>query len=307
MWLELESKNKNAGAAAGTRKNKKQKKTHPTSLSTEPSPQPTSSADESTTATPTTTTTTAIPPTPTSSLPPTPTTTTTTTIPPTTSIPSVITTEDHVGTGPAPKKTTTQAAGKQPKSATRRGSGPATTTTATTTTMTMTPSLPPSSVPTKTSSRAYLNEDDEEVGLAPGDKVAARISGEASDIYESLVILASVVRPLDRNRYEIEDEDPGDESEPNPIRKHYKLHRTKITPLPKDFQAHKIMSKGSIVLAMFPDTTTFYPATVEKVPTSANQPYYSLKFENDEEDGKTPLRKVKFNFVIALPTTTSHK
>jgi hypothetical protein len=275
---KLEIKNKAAAAAAGTRKNKKQKKSHPT---------------EQTFTEESVTTTTAAPTTPTPA-PTTPATTTTTTATP---LPE----ESSVAAQP---KKTTQAAGKQPKSgAQRRGSSAPTTTTPATTTTATTTTTPSSTM----SSRAYLNEEEPELGMAPGDKVAARISGEAADIDESLVILASVVRPLDRNRYEIEDEDPGDDSEPNPIRKHYKLHRSKITALPKDFQAHKIMSKGSVVLAMFPDTTTFYPATVEKVPTSANQPYYSLKFENDEEDGRTPSRKVKFNFVIPLPTQTSNK
>lgn len=85
------------------------------------------------------------------------------------------------------------------------------------------------------------------------------------------------------------------------MKKHYKLPRAKIALLPKDFSAHKVIAKGTQVLAMFPDTTTFYPAIVEKAPTNAAQYFYSLRFENDEEDGKTPMRKVKFSFVVPYP------
>jgi len=56
------------------------------------------------------------------------------------------------------------------------------------------------------------------------------------------------------------------------------------------------------VLAMFPDTTAFYPAKVDGGPNRRKPPHYALIFDDDEgDDGKkVPKRLVAPRFVVAL-------
>jgi SAGA-associated factor 29 len=78
--------------------------------------------------------------------------------------------------------------------------------------------------------------------------------------------------------------------------------------------------KGQRVMAIFPETTSFYRAIISKHPTwtsgvsadensgvgNAHKPRVKeviLKFEDDEDaDGKTPHRRVPSRYVIPLPT-----
>ena len=51
---------------------------------------------------------------------------------------------------------------------------------------------------------------------------------------------------------------------------------------------------------MFPDTTTFYPAIVDQAPKKRSTDFL-LKFEDDEEDGDTPSRRVSYKYVVPFP------
>ncbi|KAL0486702.1 hypothetical protein AKO1_001626 [Acrasis kona] len=125
--------------------------------------------------------------------------------------------------------------------------------------------------------------------LKPGEKVAAKASDSGD------WILGSVVKYLaDKKKYEIEDED--DDSN----RKRYKLNKRLVVGLPRLFDASKVFPKGSQVLAMFPNTTTFYPAIVDREPNKQNNFFYMLRFEDDEEDGKVVSRKVTHKHVIPM-------
>merc|ERR1712130_312625 len=85
-------------------------------------------------------------------------------------------------------------------------------------------------------------------------------------------------------------------------KKKYKLPRKHLIPLSREFTEHSVFKKASAVLAMYPDTTTFYPATVTGLPTASNNYTYQIKFEDDQDDsGKTPSRKVSYRFVTKLP------
>ena len=150
------------------------------------------------------------------------------------------------------------------------------------------------------SSDKYLQIEE---GIPPKSKVAARISGASEESgYSGFWILASVLKYYpDKNRYDVIDEDNSDDEETTHTdRKTYKLNKNHIVQLPTDFSQHKPFKKGDQVFAVFPDTTTFYPAIVDTAPTKNSKNYY-LKFEDDEEDGKTPLRKVSFKNVMAIP------
>jgi len=122
------------------------------------------------------------------------------------------------------------------------------------------------------------------------DKVAARVSSDDQ------WILASFIKSLDRNRYEVEDDDVEAE-----VKKRYKLHSSRIVMLPKTLSDHKPYEKGAQVYAVFPDTTTFYPAIVDATPKH-NSPYYQVCFEDDEDDdGNLQVRKISFKNVFLNP------
>lgn len=142
-------------------------------------------------------------------------------------------------------------------------------------------------------SQKEVKSNDEEP--KKGDKVAARVSGD------NFWILASFVQVIDRNKYEVEDEDTeqlSDDSESHQIRKRYKLQKNRIIPLQKVFNDHVIFEKGSSVYAVFPETTCFYSAVIEKQPTQSSQ-FYQVRFEDDEDDNGNPTtRKVSFKYVL---------
>jgi len=131
-----------------------------------------------------------------------------------------------------------------------------------------------------------------------GRQVAARVSKDRD--FPEEWILASIVCFYDsENKYEVEDEDPGDESDPDPIRKHHKLAPQHIIPLPEHPEKAPEYTKGSEVLAMFPNTTSFYKATVVAPPKPRKHVDYILKFaDDDDEKGETPARKVKPKYVL---------
>jgi hypothetical protein len=144
-----------------------------------------------------------------------------------------------------------------------------------------------------------------------GDLVAARAPG--SDDW----ILAKVTGYNPKTqRYEVEDFAPEEE---DAFAKKFQAGHNSVIPLPPDSSlAPPSPSPGSLhgprvylyhpipaktpVLAMFPNTTTFYPA---KVVSSHKKNkvvmFYHLQFDDDHEDGFTPSRKVNAQFVIPYP------
>eukprot|EP00761_Pharyngomonas_kirbyi_P010470 gb/GECH01010490.1/.p1 GENE.gb/GECH01010490.1/~~gb/GECH01010490.1/.p1 ORF type:complete len:269 (+),score=86.64 gb/GECH01010490.1/:1-807(+) len=154
---------------------------------------------------------------------------------------------------------------------------------------------------------SYLFPQEEKRQIPVGRQVAAKISeGDDGDESGDFWILAAVVRYLPaQDKYEVEDEDPGDENDPNPTRKHYLLPTACVIELPTELAA--VYRKHEAVLAMFPTTTTFYPAVVERapVPGRKRQQDYHLKFEDDEENGVIPARPVNFRYVIKLGSSSS--
>jgi SAGA-associated factor 29 len=72
----------------------------------------------------------------------------------------------------------------------------------------------------------------------------------------------------------------------------------------EDTSAH--LRRGDRVLAVFPETTSFYPAVVAKNPkppaNNSNTGWdVVVKFDDDEdENGKNPARRVPARFVLRL-------
>ncbi|CAM9223391.1 unnamed protein product [Chrysoparadoxa australica] len=97
------------------------------------------------------------------------------------------------------------------------------------------------------------------------------------------------------DEYLCEDEDDGSE---------VLIDAEKIIRLQDDLKG---LDKGDEVLAVFPDTTSFYRATIHKMPRPVDKdsgpPEIQVKFVDDEdESGRTPNRKMHPRFVIAVPS-----
>ncbi|EGC36465.1 hypothetical protein DICPUDRAFT_54579 [Dictyostelium purpureum] len=94
-------------------------------------------------------------------------------------------------------------------------------------------------------------------------------------------------------KYEVIDED---EDEP----KRFSVGSKDILQLPSPNNLPQIPLQTK-VLAMFPDTTAFYPAVVVNVHKVKGKPtHYHLHFEDDQENGETPNRRVNAQHVIQL-------
>ncbi|KDO21981.1 hypothetical protein SPRG_12846 [Saprolegnia parasitica CBS 223.65] len=143
-------------------------------------------------------------------------------------------------------------------------------------------------------------KDDAEVptiaDIAIGAQVAARVARS-----HELWILASVVRRDAKTRlYEVEDEDSGDEDTEG--KRHHLVPRDWMIPLPREEEVHAWISFkwNQKVLAMYPSTTSFYPAVVV-IPNPPGSLYVVVCFDDDaDEVGYCPERKVPFRFVTPL-------
>lgn len=77
-----------------------------------------------------------------------------------------------------------------------------------------------------------------------------------------LWILACIVQHIPRsNSYEVEDEDSGDEGEDNGHR-HHIVSANLVVGLPQQSSEWDRYEPKARVLAMYPNTTSFYQATV---------------------------------------------
>jgi SAGA-associated factor 29 len=131
----------------------------------------------------------------------------------------------------------------------------------------------------------------------PGEQVAAKVTRTDEN---GSWILASVQRfYADTETYDVQDEDDT----------------TKLIRLPWSHVmrlstgAEGCFHKGTDCMAIFPETTSFYRAKVSKSPVwklSGTTPMISeviVKFEDDEDDqGRTPHRRVPSRYVIPLPS-----
>lgn len=93
--------------------------------------------------------------------------------------------------------------------------------------------------------------------------------------------------------YEVEDEDPED-----PDKSRHMVTMEEVIPLPEE---KKDLPIGTQVLAMFPNTTSFYTAAISSPPkygrTSEN--HYWVKFADDEDEtGETPIRQIPARHVL---------
>ncbi|KAL9236249.1 hypothetical protein vseg_010943 [Gypsophila vaccaria] len=135
-----------------------------------------------------------------------------------------------------------------------------------------------------------------------GEQVAARITTEESEKDE--YILVKVIH-FDREmkEFEVLDDEPGEDEEGGVQRK-FKLPVSHIIPLPKrnDPSTALEFPTKKEVLAVYPNTTALYKATVVNTNRKKKTDDYVLEFDDDEsEDGSMPRRTVPFYRVVTLP------
>mmetsp|Transcript_10532 Transcript_10532/g.20927 ORF Transcript_10532/g.20927 Transcript_10532/m.20927 type:complete len:247 (+) Transcript_10532:99-839(+) len=129
-----------------------------------------------------------------------------------------------------------------------------------------------------------------------GEQVAAKVS--RSDENGSWILASVQSYSRETETYDVQDEDDVS-----------KLIRLAFTGVMRLGSGSEIFTKGSRVLAIFPETTSFYKAVVSKAPVwSQGRDGTSicseliLKFEDDEDEtGKTPHRRVPSRYVISVP------
>ena len=146
---------------------------------------------------------------------------------------------------------------------------------------------------------AYLrHKGDFEVpdGLHPGDEVAAKVSPT-----ENLWILARILKfHGNTNTYEVADADDAN--------RQYTLPDVQIEQIPDEEEEKgegRKFQKGERVLAMYPDTTSFYPCFITQVPKkTAVQQIYLVQFDDDaDETGVEPHRPCPARYVLVMPNT----
>lgn len=138
--------------------------------------------------------------------------------------------------------------------------------------------------------------------LQPGDHVAANVAEPPG---EAWIITAFIGISSAGGLYEVHDE----EAEPNSANRYF-LEAHNVQPMPRSASCRdeKPQGVGSVVLGVYPGTTTFYRATVVAAPkrTPAGEwDAYTLQFEDDDQGAEpgAPLgRHVDFRHVVPLPS-----
>jgi len=141
-----------------------------------------------------------------------------------------------------------------------------------------------------------------DTSIPKGKLVAARVSKD-KEVPEEWILAAIIAYDDHKGLYEVEDAEHVlglDDYDPNAHRKHYFMAASRIVVLPDTLEKCKDYPKGTEVLAMFPDTTSFYRARVEQAPRGKKTQEYILKFDDDDDEtGITPQRRVSPLYVLS--------
>lgn len=127
-----------------------------------------------------------------------------------------------------------------------------------------------------------------------GDMVAALVKGAEE---EENWILAEVVHfNSTTNKYDVDDIDEEQKDR-------HVLSKRRVVPLPlmranPETDSHALFSKGSIVMALYPQTTCFYKAVVNQLPTTSTEEYEVLFEDATYADGYSPPLNVAQRYVI---------
>ncbi|KAK3283384.1 hypothetical protein CYMTET_8917 [Cymbomonas tetramitiformis] len=148
-----------------------------------------------------------------------------------------------------------------------------------------------------TSSAGRRSSSDQSArNFSAGESVAACVtSSEGTNRW----IVATVVQYMpEREMYQVRDEEAGEGDT-----QVYTLTPGHLVALPKSNSTREQnnLPPGSIVLAVYPGTTTFYKATIVSSARrykSGDYGDYTLEFEDDGDVGGLPQRPVEFRHVV---------
>ncbi|XP_059479569.1 SAGA-associated factor 29 [Neocloeon triangulifer] len=127
-----------------------------------------------------------------------------------------------------------------------------------------------------------------------GDMVAALVKGPEGD---ENWILAEVVSYNMSGKYEVDDIDEEQKDR-------HVLSKRRVMPLPlmranPDTDPNCLFPKSSIVMALYPQTTCFYKAIINRLPVSSMDEYEVLFEDASYPDGYSPPLRVAQRYVIA--------
>ncbi|ORX75548.1 DUF1325-domain-containing protein [Basidiobolus meristosporus CBS 931.73] len=119
-------------------------------------------------------------------------------------------------------------------------------------------------------------------------------------------ILAVVLQFLpEKNKYQVEDA----EVDENGKRMKYNLPLRNIIPLPEEYALDEIseFEVNHVVLALYPNTTCFYKATVVLPPSKISEPEYQGTYRVSFEDDDDVDRFVPIMYVVDMPKSPKQK
>jgi len=131
----------------------------------------------------------------------------------------------------------------------------------------------------------------------PNDKVAARV--KSSDGEENWILAEVVSWVTATNKYEVDDIDAEEGKE------RHVLSKRRIIPLPlkkanPETDPEALFQKGTLVMALYPQTTCFYKALVHDPPKKPQDEYSVLFEDTSYADGFSPPLNVPQRYVIVF-------
>eukprot|EP00039_Didymoeca_costata_P010200 m.136742 g.136742 ORF g.136742 m.136742 type:complete len:437 (+) comp14735_c0_seq12:123-1433(+) len=146
--------------------------------------------------------------------------------------------------------------------------------------------------------------------VPPGHQVAAHVNTQDS---ERRWILGSIIDcQEDKNKYVVEDIMEESSLEATSVSERYVLPRNRVIPLAEWAPNTKLhaafYSRNAEVLALYPQTTCFYPALVHEPPHKDRPSSYMMKFYDDDmADGTPRYQEVPIKFVVRAPVEPKSK
>ncbi|PVD33103.1 hypothetical protein C0Q70_08552 [Pomacea canaliculata] len=129
-----------------------------------------------------------------------------------------------------------------------------------------------------------------------GDKVAARVRSQDGE--ENWILAEVVSFSPQTNKYDVDDIDAEEGKE------RHSISRRRVVPLPiwkanPETDPEALFAKGTLVLALYPQTTCFYRALIDS-PPAGPQDDYSVLFEDTSYlEGYSPPLSVAQRYLIA--------
>ncbi|XP_033208304.1 SAGA-associated factor 29 isoform X2 [Belonocnema kinseyi] len=136
-----------------------------------------------------------------------------------------------------------------------------------------------------------------------GDMVAALVKGSEEE--ENWILAEVVSFNATTNKYEVDDIDEEQKDR-------HTLSRRRVVPLPlmranPETDSNALFPKESIVMALYPQTTCFYKAVVNQLPTTATEEYEVLFEDANYADGYSPPLNVAQRYVISIKESKKNK